>query len=107
MTNTKLKTQVKTIITLGTSLVAQCLGLHAPSAGGPGSITGPGSVSHMHAAARSSHAATKEPASCSWGALLPQLRSPHAATGSWEAGEPQLRSPTAATETRSNQMDNK
>ena len=44
----------------GTSLVAQWIGLHAPSAGGPGSITCQGTGSHMHAATGSSHAATKE-----------------------------------------------
>ena len=31
----------------GTSLVAQCLRRHAPSAGGPGSIPGQGSRSHV------------------------------------------------------------
>ena len=36
--------------------------LHAPSAGGPGSIPGLGTRSHMHTATKSSHAATKEPA---------------------------------------------
>ena len=39
---------------LGTSLVAQWLGLSAPNAGGPGSIPGRGTRSHMHAT-------TKEP----------------------------------------------
>ena len=38
----------------GTSLVVQWLGLHAPNAGGPGSIPGQGTRSHMRAA-------TKEP----------------------------------------------
>ncbi|TEA31888.1 hypothetical protein DBR06_SOUSAS8310129, partial [Sousa chinensis] len=37
------------------SLVVQWLRLHAPNAGGPGSIPGQGTRSHMHAA-------TKEPA---------------------------------------------
>ena len=36
---------------------------HAPNAGGPGSIPGQGTRSHMHAATKSSHATTKEPAS--------------------------------------------
>ena len=52
----------------GTSLVAQWLRLQAPNAGGPGSIPGQGTRSHMHAATKSSHAqlrswqaATKEP----------------------------------------------
>ena len=36
---------------------------HAPNAGGLGSIPGQGTRSHMHAATKSSHAATKEPAS--------------------------------------------
>ena len=48
----------------GTSLVAQWIRLRAPNAGGPGSIPGQGARSHMHAATKSSHAATKEPASC-------------------------------------------
>ena len=48
----------------GTSLVAQWLRLQAPNAGGPGSIPGQGSRSHMHAATKSSRAATKEPACC-------------------------------------------
>ena len=50
----------------GISLVAQWLRLHAPNAGGLGSIPGQGTRSHMHDA-------TKEP-----GEL--QLRSPQAAT---------------------------
>ena len=41
----------------GTSLVTQWLRLCIPNAGGPGSIPGQGTSSHMHAA-------TKEPASC-------------------------------------------
>ena len=45
----------------GTSLVVQWIGLHAPNAGGPGSIPGQGSRSHMHAATKSLHATTKEP----------------------------------------------
>ena len=32
---------------MGTSLVVQGLGLHASNAGGPGSIPGPGTRSHM------------------------------------------------------------
>ena len=36
-------------------------GLHAPNAGGPGSIPGQGTRSHMHAANKSLHATTKEP----------------------------------------------
>ena len=39
---------------LGTSLMVQWLRLHAPNAGGLGSIPGPGTRSHMHAT-------TKEP----------------------------------------------
>ena len=35
--------------------------LHAPNAGGPGLIPGQGTRSHMHAATKSSHAATKDP----------------------------------------------
>ena len=51
------------VCTVGTSLVAQWLRLHAPNAGGPGSIPHQGTRSHMHAAAKSLHATTKEPAS--------------------------------------------
>ncbi|TEA36869.1 hypothetical protein DBR06_SOUSAS44310013, partial [Sousa chinensis] len=46
------------------SLVAQWVRLHAPNAGGPGSIPGQGTRSHMHATTKSSHATTKEPTSC-------------------------------------------
>ena len=46
----------------GTSLVAQWLILWAPNAGGPGSIPGQETRSHMHAASKSSHVTTKEPA---------------------------------------------
>ena len=48
----------------GTSLVAQWLRLCAPNAGVPGSIPGQGTRSHMHAATKSSHATTEEPACC-------------------------------------------
>ena len=48
----------------GTSLVVQCVRLHNPNAGGPGSIPGRGTRSHMHAATKSSHARTKDPACC-------------------------------------------
>ena len=41
----------------GTSLVAQWLRLHAPNAGGLGSIPGQGARSHTHAT-------TKEPVCC-------------------------------------------
>ena len=47
---------------LRTSLVAQWLRLRAPNAGGPGSIPDQGTRSHMHAATKSSHVTTKEPA---------------------------------------------
>ena len=47
---------------LGTSLVVQWIRLHAPSVGGPGSIPGQGTRSHMRAATKSSHATTKEQA---------------------------------------------
>ena len=46
---------------VGTSLVVQWLRLRARNAGGPGSIAGQGTISHMHAATRSSQATTKEP----------------------------------------------
>ena len=45
----------------GTSLLAQWLRLCTPNAGGPGSIAGQGTRSHVNAAAKSSHATTKEP----------------------------------------------
>ena len=48
----------------GTSLLAQGIRLCAPNAGGPGSIPGQGTRSHMCAATKSSHATTKEPACC-------------------------------------------
>ncbi|TEA35737.1 hypothetical protein DBR06_SOUSAS1110094, partial [Sousa chinensis] len=44
-----------------TSLVVQWVRLWAPNAGGPGSIPGWGTRSHMHAATKSSHAAMKIP----------------------------------------------
>ena len=44
----------------GTSLVAQWLRLCASNAGGPGSIPGQGTRSHMHAAIKNLHATTKE-----------------------------------------------
>ena len=50
--------------TPGTSLVAQWLRFHTPSAGGPGLIPGQGTRSHMHAATKSSHTTTKELVSC-------------------------------------------
>ena len=50
-------------VCLGTSLVAQWIRLHAPNAEGLGSIPGQGTRSHMHAATKSVHATTKEPAS--------------------------------------------
>ena len=41
--------------------MVQWLRLRAPKAGGPGSIPSQGTRSHMHAATKSSHAATEEP----------------------------------------------
>ena len=46
---------------VGTSPVVQWLRLHAPSAGGPASIPGQGTTSHMHTAVKSPNAATKIP----------------------------------------------
>ena len=46
----------------GTSLVAQWLSLCTPNAGGLDSTPGQGTRSHTCAAAKSSHATTKEPA---------------------------------------------
>ncbi|TEA28821.1 hypothetical protein DBR06_SOUSAS4010032, partial [Sousa chinensis] len=46
------------------SLVVQWVRLPASNAGGPGSIPGWGTRSHMHVAAKSPHAATKDPACC-------------------------------------------
>ena len=48
--------------TLGTSLVVQWLGPHAPKGGGPGSIPRQGTRSHMHVATESLHVTTKESA---------------------------------------------
>ena len=44
---------------LGTTLVVQWVRLHAPNVGGPSSIPGRGTRSHMHAATKSLHARTK------------------------------------------------
>ena len=44
------------------SLVAQWLRLHAPSAGGLGSVPDQGTRSHMHGTTKSLLATTKEPA---------------------------------------------
>ena len=41
------------------SLVVQWIRLHAPNAGGLGSIPGQGTRAHMHAATKRLHAATK------------------------------------------------
>ena len=49
---------------VGTSLVAQWIRLHAPNAGGLGSIPGQETRFHMHAATKSSCATTKEPVCC-------------------------------------------
>ncbi|TEA28867.1 hypothetical protein DBR06_SOUSAS4010084, partial [Sousa chinensis] len=46
------------------SLVVQWVRLHAPNAGGPGSIPGRGARSHMKAATESPHATTKDPTCC-------------------------------------------
>ena len=48
---------------LGTSLVVQWVRLCAPNAGGPGSIPGQGTRSHVHAATKSPYA-TNESACC-------------------------------------------
>ena len=48
--------------TIGTSLVAQWLRLHAPNAGGLGLTPSQRTRSHMHATTKSSHATAKEPA---------------------------------------------
>ena len=57
----------------GTSLVIQWLRLHAPSVGGPGSILGQGTRSHV-LQLKSSHAATKDPANCNEDARRKILR---------------------------------
>ena len=54
--------QMVLIATCWTSPVAQWMRLRAPIAGDLGSIPDQGTRSHMHAAAKSSHAATKKPA---------------------------------------------
>ena len=48
----------------GTSLVEEWIRLLAPNARGPGSIPCQRTRSHVHAATKSSHATTKEPACC-------------------------------------------
>ena len=48
----------------GTALVVQWIRFCTPNAGDLGSIPGQGSRSHIHATTKSSHATTKEPASC-------------------------------------------
>ena len=63
-----------------TSLVVQWLRLHAPNAGGPGSIPGQRTRCRTHVTTKNSHATTKELASCNSEACEPQLRSPPAAT---------------------------
>ena len=50
------------ISNIGTSLVVQWVTLRAPNAGGPGSIPGQGTRSHMHAATKSAHATAKKSA---------------------------------------------
>ena len=47
---------------VGTSLVVQWVRLCDPNAGGLGAIPGRGTRSRMHAATKSSHATTKDPA---------------------------------------------
>ena len=51
-------------IEMKAGVVAQWIRLHAPNAGGLGSIPGWGTTSHMHATTKSSHATTKEPVCC-------------------------------------------
>ena len=60
----------------GTSLVVQWVRLHAPKAGGPGSISGWGTRSLMHAATKKSASTTKR-------SRMPQLKIPRAATKTW------------------------
>ena len=54
---------VKNWLSSGASLVVQGIRLRTPDAGGPGSIPGQGTRSHMQAATKSSQATTKELAS--------------------------------------------
>ena len=70
--------------------MAQWIRFRAPTAGGLVSIPGQGTRSHMHAATKSSPAATKEPTSRNQG-----------------AHELQLRSLPATTKTRCNQIKKK
>ncbi|TEA33625.1 hypothetical protein DBR06_SOUSAS3910197, partial [Sousa chinensis] len=46
------------------SLVVQWVRLHAPNAGGPGSIPGQGTSSRVHATTKSPHAAPKDSVCC-------------------------------------------
>ena len=54
--------QFSEMATIGTSLVAQWISLRTSNAGGLGLSPCQGTRSHMHAATKSSHAITKEPA---------------------------------------------
>ena len=56
----------------GTSLVVQWLRLRAPNAGGWGLIPGQRTRSHMHAATKSLHAATKDAAYANENPVVPQ-----------------------------------
>ena len=58
----------------GTSLVVQWVRLHSPNAGGPGSIPGQGTRSHMHAATKSLYAASKKSTHCYERSRVLQLR---------------------------------
>ena len=73
---------------MGTSLVVQWLRLHAPNAGGPGSIPDQGTRSHMPQLR----------------VLMPQLKIPHAAT-KIRSLVSQLKSPHAATKTQRSQIN--
>ena len=77
-------------VIMGTSLVVHWVRLHAPNAGGPGSIPCRGTRSHMHATTKSLHAATR--------VHMPQLQIPRAATK-----RAAMKLPRAATKTRRSQ----
>ena len=57
----------------GTSLVVQQLRLPTPNAGGPGSIPGRGTRSHMHATTKKSTCCNEDPACSNQDPMLPKI----------------------------------
>ena len=63
--------------------MAQWIRLHAPNAGGLGSIPGQGTRSHTHVTAKDSHGATKYSHATTKEPGKPQVRSLLATTKTW------------------------